>query len=192
MLKGFRMVVILAGCLTWCAGARGQMVVHAVSGTVKSIDLAAKRMSVAVEGGSTEEFATRTKSDVALVFDSDLRGDAMDASKFDSAGDFVVVYYYGYGNNRTAVAVKDLGKSAEKTTGTVVDFDKRDHKLTVRKSDESKEVFRLSNEAVIDTGLGLESGRKYHPRNGTRVRVASTTEGGQQIAAFVWSRRSGG
>ena len=176
--------------LTTCSLAGAQMVVHAVSGTVKSIDAKAKRMSVAVEEGTSGTFAMQSKSEVPLDFDPDLRGDAVDATKFDGVGDFAVVYFYGYGDSRTAVAVKDLGKSGlEKTTGTIAEFDKHSRAMTIHTSDGKTEEFKVNDTAVVDTGLGLESGRRYSPHKGATVRVTASNAGGKNVALFIRSRR---
>ena len=122
---------LLVGISFGAQTTKCQMVVHAVSGTVIAINPATKSLDVDIEDGSKDHFKTSSKSSVALSFDGDLRGDAVDASDFHEIGSFAVIYYYGLDSNRIAVAIKDLGKGQfEKTKGTVVDFNKHDHLLT--------------------------------------------------------------
>lgn len=186
---------LLSLLLVWVAtfgslSASGQMVVHAVSGTVKSIDPASKSIDVDVEDGSRGHFKTASKSSVALSLDNDLRGDAVDASAFHGADSFVVIYYYGFGSDRTAVAVKDLGKGPfEKFNGTVLDFDKHDRMFTVKTNKAGNVKFRISDQVIVDMGVSLESGKKYSPRKGNTVRVTATKSNGEYSAAFVRSRR---
>jgi len=191
MLKKSVLLALLIGILCFSAqSARCQMVVHAVSGTVKAINPSSKSIDVDFEDGSKGHFKTSSKSSVTLSFDNDLRGDAVDASDFKDVGSFAVIYYYGFASNRTAVAIKALGKGPfEKTVGKVVDFNKHDRLLTVRKSTGGNETFRLSDQAVVDTGMSLQSGRKYSPGKGYSVRVTAMQSNGDNVAVFVWSRR---
>jgi len=178
--------VILSGAQT----ASCQMVVHAVSGAVKVINPSSNSIDVDVEDASRGHFKTSSKSSVALDFDNDLRGDAVDANTFRDTNSFVVVYYYGFGDNRTAVAIKDLGKGPfDKFTGTVLDFDKHNHILSVQTKKAGKVEFRLSEKAVVDTGTSLQSGEKYRPGKGYTVRVTATASNGEHVALFVRSRR---
>ncbi len=188
MFRSYSSGSLLLVCLT-CTAAQCQMVVHAVSGTVTSIDPKGQHMSVAVDGQSDYNFTVASGKAVPLSFDPELRREAVDANQFRKAGDYVVVYYYGVDAELTAVAVKDIGKNGvEKTTGTVAGFDKHKRELTVKGNDGSTQEFRLSDTGVIDTGMGLESGRRYDPQRGTRVRVTAVDNGGEKTAMFVWSR----
>lgn len=191
MLRKCLQSIVLAGVAAiGSQTALGQMVVHAVSGTVKAITPGSNSIDVDIEDGSQGHFKASSKSSVALSFDNDLRGDAVDASAFHETGSFVVIYYYGFGDDRTAVAIKDLGKGPfKKVTGSVVDFNKHDRSLTVRTDKGQNEKFQLSETAVVDTGIGLQSGRKYSPRKGYAVRVTATGSNGQQVAVFVRSRQ---
>lgn len=190
MLGKYVLTFLLVAASVGSKTSYGQMVVHAVSGTVKTVNSASKSIDVEIEDGSMGHFKTSSKSSVALSFDNDLRGDAVDASAFHDPNSFVVVYYYGYGEARTAVAIKDLGKGPfEKFNGSVVNFDKRDHTVTVRTIKDGSVKFRLSEKAVVDTGTSLQSGQKYSPRKGYTVRVTATQSNGEHVAVFVRSRR---
>lgn len=183
---------ILAAPLLLCTpAAQSQEVVHAVSGTVKSINSAAKQIDIDVEGGTSGDFTIPSGKLPSLEFDSDLRADATDPSHFQKTGDYVVVFYYGFGDTRTAVGLKDLGNSGvQKILGTVAGFNEHNREISVLGSNGTTQTFHLSDTAVVDTGNGLISGRKYHPHKGSEVRVTSTNTGDQKVAVFVWSRSS--
>ena len=133
MERKSRQVLAAIALAAFCGSAGAQMVVHAVSGMVKAINANSKTMDVAVENGTVSEFKLPNDAKVALDFDNALRSDSVDASKFEHVGDFVVVYYYGYDDNRTAVAVKDLGAGPyQKVEGTVAAFDKHNRTMTVK------------------------------------------------------------
>ncbi|HEY4011289.1 MAG TPA: hypothetical protein VGM11_14135 [Acidobacteriaceae bacterium] len=181
-----RFSMLLAAASVWCAGARAQMMVHAVTGVVKSIN-SPSTMEVAVEGGTTSEFNLSNKN-VSLDFDNNLRADSVDASKFNHVGDFVVVYYYGFDSDQTAVAVKDLGAGPyKKVDGTVVNFDKHDRTMTIKDSAGKTEQIALSDHLVVDSGLKVQSGRTYDPEKGAQVRVTYTTAGAKNTAVFLRS-----
>lgn len=171
------------------ATAGAQMVVHAVSGTVKAIDSKAKTIDITVDSGAISEFKLPSDAKVTLDFDSVLRSDSVDASKFQHIGDFVVVYYYGYDNDRTAVAVKDLGQGPfKKLDGMVVGYNKHDRTLTVKDDSGKPEAFTLSDHLVVDTGYSVANGRSYDPHKGWQVRVTYAPAAGRNTAVFIRSR----
>lgn len=183
---GVALTIALTAC---CATAGAQMVVHAVSGTVKAINPATKTMDVTVESGDTSEFKLASNAKVTLDFDNTLRADATDADKFQKVGDYAVVYYYGYDSNETAVAVKDLGAGPfQKIDGTVVNFDKHSRTMTVKDDAGKTETFVLGAHLVVDVGMSVENGRSYDPHKGYSVRVTYTTADGKNTAVFVRSR----
>ena len=177
---------MVAAVLMMCASAYSQMVVHAMSGKVQSINAAARTMNLAANDGSTNAFKIEANSKVALDFENDLRSDSIEAQKFEHAGDFAVVYYYGYGNDLTAVAVKDLGAGPlQKVDGTVVNFNKKDRVMTVKDAAGRSYAFTLGDHLVVDTGLGVDSGRKYDPHKGAQVRVTYAQSDNQNSAVFL-------
>ena len=94
--NGFLSILLAGAIALGSQTASGQMVVHAVSGTVKAINPSSKSIDVQVEDGTNGHFKTSSKSSVKLSFDNDLRGDAVDATAFHDLDSFVVVYYYGF------------------------------------------------------------------------------------------------
>jgi ABC-type Na+ efflux pump permease subunit len=146
------------------------MTVHGIVGTVKAVH--AHDISVTVDGGPPNRYVTTPGEKVAVKFESDLRAEAVDAAKIQKVGDTVLVYYYGYGTDTTAVAIKDLGtETYTKLEGTVTAFDKKNRTMTL-KDDSGKEVTaQLAEDLVVDTDMGVESGKKFAPHKGDHVRV---------------------
>lgn len=175
--------------MVFCACAGAQMVVHAVSGMVKGVDPHANTMSVTVDNGSTSQFKLPTNAKVTLDFDKALQSDSVDASKFDHVGNYVVVYYYGYDDNQTAVAVKDLGPGPfQKIEGTVVNYDKHARTMTVKDDAGKSETFALNDHVVVDSGLSVASGRGYDPHKGYHVIVMYAPATDKNTAVFIRSR----
>jgi len=160
--------------LSFSFAASAQMAVHAVAGTVESIKTDA--ISLAVDNATESKFQLGGTAGVRLDFSSDLRAAATDATKFHKSGDYVLVYFYGWGNDRTAVAVKDLGPGTyAKLQGTVTAFDKHSRTITL-KDDAGKEVsMTLGNDLVVDTDSGVDNGRKFSPHKGDTIRVTYLT-----------------
>ncbi|HTV09763.1 MAG TPA: hypothetical protein VMD97_12035 [Candidatus Aquilonibacter sp.] len=186
--KGKQMLAA-AALASFCLSAGAQMVVHAVSGMVKSINANAKTMDVVVDNGSTSEFKLPSDAKVNLDFDNALREDSIEANKFEHVGDYVVLYYYGYDDNRTAVAVKDLGAGPfKKVQGTVVSYDKHDHTMTVKDDGGKSESFVLNDHLVVDRGISVDSGRGYSPHRGDDVTVTYSPSSGKNSPVFIRSR----
>src|ERR1022692_253736 len=101
--------------------AQAQQRIHAVSGTVTSINPKIEMIEVTTDDGSSAHFRWLKKSDGSIEFDKTVSADAIPADKFTTKGNHVIVYYFGDGDVRTAVALHDLGDgSVAKSTGTVV------------------------------------------------------------------------
>ena len=151
------------------AAASAQMIVHAVTGTVKAVS--PQSISVATDSDTTSKFAIESSAQ-SLLFPGELRAGATNAGKFQKTGDYVVVYYTGYDDQRTVVAVKDLGPGPfTKVEGTVTAFDKRTRTLTLKDNGGKEITLACSDGLVVDEGNGVESGRKFAPHKGDQVRV---------------------
>lgn len=180
----------MAAVAMLCGSARAQMVVHAVSGTVKAISPSSKSMDVTVESGDTSRFKLPSDAKVTLDFDKALQSDATDPAKFAKVGDYAVVYYYGYGEDETAVGVKDLGAGPfQKVEGTIVNYDKHTRVITVKDDAGKTNTFALGDHLVVDQGVSVESGRSYDPHKGWHVRVTYTQAGDKRSAVFIRSRQ---
>lgn len=184
---GFTLIPVMMVVL--CASAGAQMVIHAVSGMVKAVDPDSKTMDVTVDNGTTSQFKLPSKAKVTLDFDKALQSDSVNASNFQHVGNYVVVYYYGYDYDRTAVAVKDLGAGPfQKIEGTVMSFDKHDRTMTVNDDAGKSVTIALDDHMVLDSGVSVTSGRGYDPHKGYHVIVTYGQSGDKNTAVFVRSR----
>lgn len=190
MQRRFGLTLTMIALTTLCASAGAQMIVHAMSGVVKAIDPHSNTMQLTVDNGDTSQFKLASNAKVALDFDKTLQSDSVNADKFQHVGDYVVVYYYGYDDNQTAVAVKDLGAGPfDKIEGTVVSYDKHNRTMTVKDDAGKSESFELGPHLVVDTGVSVAGGRGYDPHKGWQVRVTYTKSGDKNTAVFVRSRQ---
>ena len=190
MQRKIGFATVMVALSMFCARAGAQMVVHAVSGMVKGIPRDSKTMDVTVDNGTTSQFKLPSKAKVTLDFDKALQSDSVDASNFQHVGDYVVVYYYGYDNDRTAVAIKDLGTGPyQKLEGTVTSFDKHDRTMTVKDDAGKLKTFELNDHLVVDTGMSVASGRGYDPHKGYHVVVTYAEAGDKNSAVFIRSRQ---
>lgn len=190
MERKLRQVLVVTALATFCASAGAQMVVHAVSGMVKAINANSNTMDVVVDNGETSQFKLPSNAKVSLDFDNALRLDSIEANKFEHIGDFVVVYYYGYDNDKTAVAVKDLGIGPfQKDEGTVVAYDKHDRTMTVKDGEGKSATYALNEHLVVDRGISVDSGRGFSPHKGDYVVVTYATSGDKNSAVFIHTRQ---
>ena len=166
------------------AAAGAQMVVHAISGTVKTVD--AHTLDVAVNSGNVSEFKIAPSPAPALEFDNSLRTTATEAARFNHPGDFAVVYYYGFGSDQTAVALQDLGPGPfQKVQGTVTAFDKHTRALTLKDDAGQTHTLTLSDHLVVDEETSVAEGRRYSPHKGERLVVMYSP---QNQAVFLGER----
>jgi hypothetical protein len=192
MQRKFAFLSIPVTMILLCASASAsaQMAVHAVSGMVKAVNPDSKTMDVLVDTGETSHFKLSANAKGTLGLEKALQSDAIDASKFQGVGNFVVVYYYGFDYDRTAVAVKDLGTGPfQKVQGTVMNFDKHTRTLTMTDDGGKSHVFELSEHLIVDSGLSVASGRGYDPHRGDFIVVTYAQEGDKNSAVFIHSRK---
>jgi hypothetical protein len=190
MERKLRQVLVVTALAGFCASAAAQMVVHAVSGMVKAINANSNTMDVEVDNGTTSQFKLPSNAKVSLDFDNALRSDSIEANKFEHIGSFVVVYYYGYDDDKTAVAVKDLGPGPfQKDEGTVVAYDKHDRTMTVKDDGGKSATFALNEHLVVDRGISVDTGRGYSPHKGDHVVVTYATSGDKNSVVFVHTRQ---
>jgi hypothetical protein len=177
-------VLALAGI---SAGARAQMAVHALSGTVKAVTPRSIDIVVDPSDPTTiTHFKLTPNAKVSLEFESALRSDSVAAGDFHHVGAFVVVYFYGYGSDVTAVAFKELSAGPyAKVEGKITDYDRRDHKITLADSAGTAHTFVLSDHLIVDSDQGAGDGRRFAPRKGDDVRVTYASNGTPGTASFI-------
>jgi hypothetical protein len=80
-----------------------------------------KTITVGMNNGTVMLFNESTKSNVSLDFDKGIRSEATTLDSFTKSGVRIILYYFGNGDTRTAVALEDLGTGPfEERSGTVV------------------------------------------------------------------------
>lgn len=150
-------------------------VVSAVSGSVKTVDKAAKTAVVKTGDGAehTFHFIGKTVSHGAAATASGTK-DAFSSMK---EGDEVVVHYTEKGAVDTAREVDHIGKDGLKMS--VVAVKSVDHgakTVTVKTAQGAEETYHLTDDAARETGKGLDKAGK--------VTVYYSEEGGKKIAHF--------
>jgi len=186
MLNGKVRAGILAVCfLLISVAATAQEVVHALTGTVTSINASAKAISIYTDDRSEGFFKDMTNSNTKIEFDKDIRASATAVDSFKMKGAYVIVFYYGGGDVRTAVALRNLGAGPfSKDTGTIVKIEGRN---SISIADESGAImsFNLTSNTVAETGYGAVIGSKYQPHKGDKVRVTAAVVNGSETALLV-------
>ena len=181
MLRGCSLAFCLVGLLSFLSfAANAQEVVHALAGIVTSINPTQKTITIHTDDGSEEVFKDMTKSNVALDFEKNIRTDSTPADTFTQKGAHAIVYYFGEGNQRRAVALQDLGGSVKKVSGEVSKFDRHQHLLIIKDPAGVTESFRIDPKTVAETDVGVVEGERFDPRKGAEVRVTSTLANGNQ------------
>lgn len=187
MMKGlFRIAGFVAFTSLATSIAVAQTRVHALSGTVTSINSKIGMIEIDTDDGSSAHFRCLKKSDAAIDFDKSVSADAIVADKFTTKGAHVIVYFFGDGELRTIVALHDLGDgSLEKSTGTVVKLSRKEHLLTIKSSTGQEVSFHLDPKTVADTATGVMEGFKFDLSKGDQVRVTAAQANGSATALLI-------
>ncbi len=121
-------------------------------------------------------------------FDKGVEAQTTPADQFKKIGSHVVLYYFGLGDMQTAVAVRDLGTaSVHKSAGTVTEFDRHHHLLTLKNDAGQTTEISLNEQTAVETAEGVIDGSKYEANRGDRVRVTWAAPNGQDTALFVYA-----
>jgi hypothetical protein len=94
-----------------CCLAPAQEVIHALTGVASNVDSSAHTITVTDGDGTQSIIKDEIKNHPHYDFDKALESNATDSTAFDKQGDHVILYYFGDGWERRAVAVKDLGQN---------------------------------------------------------------------------------
>lgn len=185
MLKALVGMCALAGCLVSISvPASAQEVVHALSGTVSAINSASKTITVFEDDGGRAVFQDRTaKEKVSL--DKRIAEETTAANSFAKPGAYVIVLYFGEGDDRTVVAVKNLGAGPfTSTSGTVKKFDGH-HGVTIVDESGTAHTFQINAQSIGEGTYGAVEGSKFDPQKGDQVRIVSAKVNGTPTALFM-------
>ena len=186
-MRTIRTLCLLTCFSATCLAASAQEVIHALEGTVQNINQKAGNITITNNNGTGGIFTDASAKVTTQALDKDLRADTVPATQFNSKGNDVVVLYEGFGDQRTVVAVHDLG------TGTVTNFkgtvertDKHAHTFTIKTDDGHEQAFHLDGKTIADTSTGVSEGLKYEPNRGDHIKVsAGPGQDGALTALFI-------
>lgn len=185
MLRALVKFCLLAGCVVSLSGTMAaQEVVHALTGTVSSIDKAANTVAVLQDVGGDHMFQSTSKGKVRLAFDKKVEAGTISADAFKDQGAYVIVFYYG-GDNRTAVAFKNLGPGPFASTVGTVKKCERSRMLSVEDESGKLQTFKITPDTVAEGYAGAMDGSRFQVDNGDKVRIVSTVVDGNPTALFV-------
>ncbi len=163
-----------------------QEVIHALTGSVSSINSNAKTITIFQDNGTQGVFSEPSGSKVRLGFDKKIADETTAASSFMQQGAYAIVFYYGSLNNPTIVALKNLGKGPfAATAGTVTRFDNRARTISVSDHTGTIRTFTINADTVAEGDLGVVDGSKFRAQKGDEVRVVSQILNGVATALFV-------
>jgi len=169
------------------APSSAQEIIHALTGTVSSIDNAGKTITVFQDSGATGVvYQQLNNPKTRISFDKHIQPETVSATQFDKQGAYVIVFYFGGDGDRTVVALESLGTGPfQSTNGTVSHYDGHGHTLTIQDESGKPQTFKIIDKTVAETGMGAVDGASYHADKGDRVRIVSSTVDGSPTALFV-------
>lgn len=189
-MKQFLCLCVLVGSVLLPAHqALAQEIVHALSGTVSSINSANNTITVFLDSGSPATFKMMSSPKTRIAFDEKIADQVTAAKDFQSKGSYVIVFYFGTEENRTAVALKALGTGPfSSITGEVTKWDGHDHELTLRDGTGAEHSFKIDAQTVAETYLGAVNGTKFDADKGEQVRLVSSVKSGKPTVLFIRER----
>jgi hypothetical protein len=186
MRKALLYICVYVGCLvSLTASVWGQEVIHALTGSVISINQESKVIAVLQDNGSKAEFHGRPNPKTRVAFDKSVADGTISAEQFNQQGAYIIVFYYG-SSDKMAVALKDLGAGPfVSMEGTVAKFDVHGHSLAVQDSTGTVQTIRLTSDTVVESNFGAVDGLKFQAQKGDHVRVVAVKADGAPTALFV-------
>jgi hypothetical protein len=169
-------------------GATGsaQEIIHALTGTVRSIGAADKSLVLFQDGGHEKMFKGSTDAKARATLHKKLGNEAISVDELKTEGAYVIVFYCGGGDEPTAVAVKDLGKGPfTAISGTVTKFDSHARSVTVQDETGTAQSFKISGDTVVEGSMGVVEGLKFSPEKGEKLRVVATKAADGGTALFL-------
>jgi hypothetical protein len=180
--------ILVLGCSLVCLPPQllAQEIVHALCGTVSSINPADKTITLFQDTGSPATFNVMNSSRTRIAFDKKVAAEVTAAKEFQKKGAYVILFYFGTQENRTAVAVKSLGAGPfSSTSGEVTDWNGHSNTLSVRGKDGAVYSYKIGPKTVVETYMGVVNGEKVDLDKGDRVRLVSSSEDGTPTALFI-------
>jgi hypothetical protein len=169
-----------------CSISPAQEVIHALTGVATKVDSAAHTITVTSSDGTQTVMQDDTRQHQKYDFDKTLQSSATESDTFNKQGDRVIVYYFGDGLERRAIAVKDLGPTPLKvSTGVVTQWDRHHRVVTIKASDGTAQTFQLDNNTTVDTPFGVVNGDKFGPQHGDQISIRYLNKDGNNEAVYL-------
>ena len=187
MLKAVWCTCAFAGCIVFASlPLAAQEVIHALTGTVISINDKAKTITVLQDSGSKAVFKEMSNAKTPIAFDKGVANETTSASAFNEKGAYSIVFYFGIGGNRTIVALKDLGAGPfSSTEGTVTKVDRHNHSIAVRDKTGIVNMFKINRQTIAEGNFGAVEGLKFDADSGDHIRVVSKSANGDSTVLFM-------
>jgi hypothetical protein len=187
MLRVITSACLVAGCLVSASvSSAAQEVVHALTGTVSSINNATKTITVLQDNGSQGIFADLSNGKTRISFDKRIASETTAADAFDKKGAYAIVFYVGDVGAQSVVALKSLGTGPfSATVGTVEKIDNHDHSISLEDKTGAMQTFKINAQTIAEGAMGVELGLKFQAEKGDQVRVVSTKLDGAPTALFL-------
>lgn len=187
MMKQFLGVCVLVGSLLFPAPQLvAQEIVHALCGTVTSINTADKTITLFQDSGSRVTFKVMSSPNTRIAFDKKIAEEVTAAKEFQKQGAYVILFYFGNEESRTAVALKSLGSGPfSSTTGEVTKWNGHDNTVSVRDKDGTIHSFKVDAQTVAETYMGVVNGSRFDVDKGEHVRLVSSMKNGSPAALFI-------
>ena len=168
------------------AACSAQEVIHALTGTVRSIGASEKSLVIFQDSGRQMMFKGSGNAKVRAALQKKFGDETISVDGLKAEGAYVIVFYYGGGDEPMAVALKDLGRGPfTATSGTVAKFDSRKRLVTVQDETGTLHTFKISGDTVVEGAMGVVDGPKFSPEMGARLRVVATKADVEDIALFL-------
>jgi hypothetical protein len=186
MLKRAVIACCIVSAFSFCSvAASAQWVIHAMGVTVKSVNDSSKTLLVDTDDGTPGDFQLPKTSKINMNFDKDVRAETAAPDKFDGKAGHVILFFYGDGVVRTAVAAESVGAGPfQKITGTVLKYDKHDRTVTLQ-TDSGEKTFSISDKTIVDTPDGVAPGRKFNAERGDHLRLLAQLKDGQEQTLLI-------
>ncbi len=177
---------VLAGCVVcFPVSMAAQQVVHALTGTVSSINKAGQTVAVLQDVGGSGVFQNPANPRQRVSLDKKIEPGTVAADVFKDDGAYVIVFYYGGSDDRTAVAFKNLGKGPFSAAVGKVKKLEKGRSISIQDDSGAVQTFRISADTVAESYAGDVDGSKFQVSSGDKVRVVSAVVDGSPTALFL-------
>jgi hypothetical protein len=187
MLRILVHACVAIGCLGLTgAVASAQEVIHAMTGTIRSIDAGQKTFTLFRDNGSLILFKDLTDTKVTAASEKKLLPDPTAARASDKKDAYVIVFYYGSTDPLTAVAVQALGHGPfTATVGTVASFNEKERLIAVKDESGSVHNYKINAATIAESDFGVVGGLKFRAGKGGHIRVVGAVTSDSPTALFV-------